>query len=177
LTSIPSNGRLEDHFIGGSIYYFIKKDTLNPLKIIPTKNLSVVLDSNYLFRWSEIADKNKEMKEHKSIEKNDFLVVTFEPSDTQLTFNVVSSILNQGFNKALSQIDYRHTESNKFKGYNQNTVIHCIKLSDIPFWNAESFLRISIETQHTNKPESQMGLSDGKLRVYHFKGNPYLYGI
>lgn len=177
LTSIPSNGRLEDHFIGGSIYYFIKKDTLNPSKIIPTKSLSVVLDSNYLFRWSEITDKNQEMKERQSIEKNDYLVVTFAPSDTQLTFHVVSSILNQGFNKALSQIDYRHSESNKFKGYNRNTVIHCIKLSDIPFWNAESFLRISIETQHTNKTASQKGMSNGQLRIYHFKGNPYLYGI
>jgi hypothetical protein len=177
LTCIPSNGRKEDHFIGGSIYYFIKKDTLDSPKIIPTKTLSVSLDSNYLFRWSEIADKNKEIKEHKSIEKNDFLVVTFTPTNPQLSYHLVSSILNQGFNKALSLIDYRYSESTRFKGSTENTVIHCIKLSDIPFWNAESFLCINIKTEQKNKSAIQKGLSNGKLRIYHFKGNPYLYGI
>lgn len=177
LTSIQNNGRLEDHFIGGSIYYFIKKDTLNPSKFIPTKKLSVSLDSNYLFRWSEIVDKNQEIKERQSIEKNDFLVVTFTPTDPQLSYHLVSSILNQGFNKALSQIDYRYSESTRFKGYIENTVIHCIKLSDIPFWNEKSFLCINIKTEQKNNSAIQKGLSNGKLRIYHFKGNPYLYGI
>lgn len=177
LEHIPSIGRSPDHYVGGSIYYFTSKNGKPSNTIVPSKTVNAVMDSNYLFRWSEITSTHFEMKEHQKIEKNDFLVVTFVPKDTSIAFHLVSSILNQGFNKALSQIDYRHSESQKFKGLFDKTVIHCIKLSDIPYWNEESFLRISMETKQQNTLALKRNNALGDLKIYHIKGNPILYGF
>ncbi len=177
LDHIPNQGRNPDHYVGGSIYCFTSKSTKPSNTFVPSKTVKAVMDSNYLFRWSDITNFKSDMKEHQKIEQNDFLVVTFVPKDTSSVFHLVSSILNQGFNKALSQIDYRHTESQKFKGLFDQTVIHCIKLSDIPYWNNESFLRISMETKQQNSFQIKPSKYSGDLKIYHIKGNPILYGF
>ena len=68
------------------------------------------------------------------------------------------------------QIDYRYTNCNDFWQAGFGAAFHVLKLSDIPNWNQNSELRVTLET-------SNKEINNIPVCIYRFNGNPYQYGI
>ena len=112
-----------------------------------------------------------------TIEPTDVLMVSVEDgfacNEVFREFDLVTAIFQEGFNRALNQIDYRFT-SNK-SPLNQHNVWlhHPIKLADIPNWDSKSRLRVSYE--YRGPEDNQFKASPFRLHIRKIKGNPHLY--
>ncbi len=118
------------------------------------------------------------------INPNDVLIISVAidgdaQKDTIERFDLVSALFQEGFNRALNQIDYRYTANTKIGSHFTDSsgiqwLLHPIKLSDIPNWDEKARLRISYERRNSNHAR----LKSNKLVRFHIRkvpGNPMLY--
>ena len=111
------------------------------------------------------------------IEPNDVLMVSVEDgfacNEVFREFDLVTAIFQEGFNRALNQIDYRFTPNKSPLNQHNAWLHHPIKLADIPNWDAKSRLRVSYE--YRGPEDNQFKASPSRLRIRKIKGNPHLY--
>ena len=111
------------------------------------------------------------------IEPNDVLMVSVEDGldckEVFREFDLVTAIFQEGFNRALNQIDYRFTPNKDPLNQHNGWLHHPVKLADIPNWDAKSRLRVSYE--YRGPEDNQFKPSPLRLRIRKIKGNPHLY--
>ncbi len=110
-----------------------------------------------------------------AIQPNDLLIIKIDKNEFMSDTKIVTAIINHKssmFSKTIKdeQIDYRYTNCNDYWKAGFGAAFHVIKLSDIPNWNKNSELRVTIET-------SNKSIKNVPVCIYRFSGNPYQYGI
>ncbi len=141
------------------------------VRLIPNQNHSFGFTSDY-FKEGQI-DRNKFIEN--DIQPNDLIVIKINYDPILENLKVITAIINHNlslFSKSnkTEQIDYRYTNCDNFWSAGFFSAYHVLKLSDIPNWNKNSELRVTIET--LNKSIKRIPIS-----IYRFSGNPYQYGV
>ena len=112
------------------------------------------------------------------IEANDILVVSakdgFQCSEVFRKYDLVSAIFQEGFNRALNQIDYRFTSNTNCINIQNEWLHHPIKLADILNWDKKSRLRIFYEYRGSDKGYTRDSV---EVKIRKITGNPNLYGL
>lgn len=110
------------------------------------------------------------------IQANDILVVSvkdgFECNEVFRKYDLVSAIFQEGFNRALNQIDYRFTSNTCCINVQNEWLHHPIKLADIPNWDKKSRLRLSYEYRGSDTLARRDSL---EVKIRKITGNPNLY--
>lgn len=143
----------------------------NQTSIIPNVNYSFSFSSDYFGKYivDQIVDGKKE------IQPNDLIVIKFDKNEMYADAKIVTALINQkksifSNTESEEQIDFRYTQCSDYWKAGFNAAFHVIKLSDIPNWNENTDLRITVETKfkfNQNIP----------ICIYRFSGNPFQYGI
>jgi len=114
-----------------------------------------------------------------SIQPYDLIGVRFTSKNSTLdSIKLVSALFKEGFNKAKIQYDYRWEQ-----GSNDSCIYLTLKLIDIPEWNQNSSLRLSLEVSGTLQSDNgsiSKDLLDLENCLYEIEilpGNPFTYGI
>jgi hypothetical protein len=110
-----------------------------------------------------------------AIQSNDLIVIKIDKNEFMENAKIVTALINHEsslFSKSdkTEQIDYRYTRCNDFWAAGFGAAFHVLKLSDIPNWNQNSELRVTIET-------SNKSIKNIPICIYRFNGNPYQYGV
>jgi hypothetical protein len=112
-----------------------------------------------------------------AIERNDILMISVEDgfacNEVFREFHLVTAIFQEGFNRALNQIDYRFTPNTSRMNQFKDWLHHPIKLADIPNWDTKSRLRVSYE--YRGPEDMKFQRAPIQLRIRKIKGNPHLY--
>jgi len=108
---------------------------------------------------------------NEDIQPNDLIVIKTDKTEFMGDAKIVTAIINRKsslFSKSdkTEQIDYRFTNCNDFWEAGFGAAFHVLKLSDIPNWNQNSELRITIET-------SNKTIKNIPICIYRFNGNPF----
>lgn len=143
----------------------------NQSSILPNVNYSFSFSSDYFGKY--IVDQIVDVK--KEIQPNDLIVIKLENNEMFADAKIVTALINQkksifSNTETEDQIDFRYTQCSDYWNAGFNAAFHVIKLSDIPNWNANTDLRITVET----KLKSTQKIP---ICIYRFSGNPYQYGI
>ena len=143
----------------------------NQTSISPNINYSFSFSSDYFGKF--ILDKIDYVK--KDIQPNDLIVIKLENNPKYADAKIVTALINtnkQLFTniKTQDQIDFRYTQCSDYWNAGFSAAFHVIKLSDIPNWNAQTDLRITIETKNNS-------IQNIPINIYRFSGNPFQYGI
>ncbi len=185
------NGTVHSNYIGGQVDKFnisALKDTNFLTKLHKNSNgfpfmlaneTSLSTNVNYTYSFSSdyfgkyIVNNQNLAKE--DMQPNDLLVIKTDKTEFMGDAKIVTAIINREsslFSKSdkTEQIDYRFTNCNDFWEAGFGAAFHVLKLSDIPNWNQNSELRITIET-------SNKTIKNIPVCIYRFNGNPYQYGI
>lgn len=143
----------------------------NQTSILPNVNHSFSFSSDYFGKYivEQIVDVKKE------IQPNDLIVIKLDNNKMYADAKIVTALINQkksifSNTETQDQIDFRYTQCSDYWNAGFNAAFHVIKLSDIPNWNANTDLRITVET----KLKSTQKIP---ICIYRFSGNPYQYGI
>lgn len=143
----------------------------NQTSILPNVNHSFSFSSDYFGKYivEQIVDVKKE------IQPNDLIVIKLDNNKMYTDAKIVTALINQkksifSNTETQDQIDFRYTQCSDYWNAGFNAAFHVIKLSDIPNWNANTDLRITVET----KLKSTQKIP---ICIYRFSGNPYQYGI
>jgi hypothetical protein len=114
-----------------------------------------------------------------SIQPYDLIGIRFTSKNLTLdSIKLVSALFKEGFNKAKIQYDYRWEQ-----GSTDSSIYLTLKLIDIPEWNPNSSLRLSLEvsgTLQSNNGSISKDLLDLENCLYEIEilpGNPFTYGI
>jgi hypothetical protein len=146
-----------------------------PFMLANETTLSTNINYNYSFSsdyfGKYIVNNHKLAKEN--IQPNDLIVIKTDKimGDCKIITAIInheSSLFSES-NKT-EQIDYRYTNCNDYWQAGFGAAFHVLKLSDIPNWNKNSELRVTIET-------SNKTIKNLPVCIYRFIGNPYQYGI
>jgi hypothetical protein len=117
------------------------------------------------------------------IKPTDILMVSIETTaiDSMVPlprFDLVTALFQEGFNRALQQIDYRYVPNDALMNSDHRNDDHWLhaplKLADIPLWDVKSKLRLSFESRNRNSVRSPESF---RVRIRKIPGNPQLYGI
>jgi hypothetical protein len=141
------------------------------VSLIPNQNHSFGFTSDY-FKEGQI-DRNKFIEN--DIQPNDLIVIKINYDPILENLKVITAIINHNsslFSKSnkTEQIDYRYTNCDNFWSAGFFSAYHVLKLSDIPNWNKNSELRVTIETSNNS-------IKRIPISIYRFSGNPYQYGV
>jgi hypothetical protein len=183
------NSKNHSNYIGGQIDKFnitalndtnlltkIKKN-YNGFPFMLANETSLSTNINYTYSFSSdyfgkyIVNNHKLAKEN--IQPNDLIVI--KTDKIMGDCKIITAIINHEsslFSKSIKneQIDYRYTNCNDYWKAGFGAAFHVLKLSDIPNWNKNSELRVTIET-------SNKTIKNLPICIYRFSGNPYQYGI
>jgi hypothetical protein len=185
------NGTVHSNYIGGQIDKFniaalndtnyltnIHKNH-NGFPFMLANETSLSTNVNYTYSFSSdyfgkyIVNDHNIVKE--AIQPNDLIVIKIDKNEFMRDAKNVTAIINHEsslFSKSnkTEQIDYRYTNCNDFWQAGFGAAFHVLKLSDIPNWNQNSELRVTIET-------SDKTIKNIPVCIYRFNGNPFQYGI
>jgi hypothetical protein len=183
------NSKNHSNYIGGQI------DEFNINSLIDTNYLSSMhqnfdgfpfmlanetsLSTNVNYTYSFSSDYfgkyivNNHSFVREDIQPNDLIVLKIDKMN--IDAKIITAIINHEsslFSKIIKdeQIDYRYTNCNNFWQAGFGAAFHELKLSDIPNWNKNSDLRVTIET-------STKSMKNIPVCIYRFSGNPYQYGV
>jgi hypothetical protein len=185
------NGTVHSNYIGGQVDKFnisglndtnyltnIHKNH-NEFPFMLANETSLSTNVNYTYSFSSdyfgkyIVNNHNLAKQ--DIQPNDLIVIKIDKTEFMGDAKIATAIINHEsslFSKSdkTEQIDYRFTNCNDFWEAGFGAAFHVLKLSDIPNWNQNSELRITIET-------SNKTIKNIPVCIYRFYGNPYQYGI
>ncbi len=186
------NSKIHSQYIGGQIDEFnlspladtnylqkFNKDFVNAFPLTLANQTSIPANLNYTFSFSSdhfgkyIVDQMNFIE--KEIQPNDLLVIKIENNQRYNDAKIVTALINKkksifSNQETQDQIDFRYTQCSDFWNEGFSAAFHVLKLSDIPNWNSQTDLRITVETK--NKTIKNIPIS-----IYRFHGNPYQYGI
>ena len=185
------NSIINSHYIGGQIdefnitalndtHYLTKiHKNLNRFPFMLANETLQSTNINYTYSFSSdnfgkyIVNNHSLVKA--AIQPNDLIVIKMDKNEFMSDAKIVTAIINHEsslFSKSehLEQIDFRYTHCADFWNAGFGIAYHVLKLSDIPNWNQNSELRITIET-------SNPSIQRVPIAIYRFNGNPYQYGI
>ncbi len=186
------NSKVHSQYIGGQIdefnitqladsNYFSKSNNnrrgqfplilANQTSIYPNVNHSFSFSSDYFGKY--IVDQMNDVK--KEIQPNDLIVIKLDNNENYADAKIVTALINQkksifSNTETQDQIDFRYTQCSDYWNAGFNAAFHVIKLSDIPKWNANTDLRITVETKNIT-------IKNIPISIYRFSGNPFQYGI
>ncbi len=114
-----------------------------------------------------------------SIQPHDLIGIRFISKNSKLdSIKLISALFKEGFNKAKIQYDYRWEQ-----GSNDSCIYLTLKLIDIPEWNQNSSLRLSLEFSETlqsnngSMSRDLLNLENCSYEIEILPGNPFTYGI
>jgi len=164
------NSKSKRNFITGGEYYCAEHSDSSFL--LTTPYLEKIADANEMF----FIDFNEIESKLGKINTNDFLVISvydeLDCNEVFRRFDLVSALFQEGFNKALNQIDYRFTANTQMLNWHKGWLNHTIKLADIPSWNQNSRLRISYEYRGKDSNFTRKNIP---FRIRKIEGNPSIY--
>ena len=164
------NSKSKRNFITGGEYYCAERSDSSLL--LTTPYLEKIADANEMF----FIDFNEIESKLGKINTNDFLVISvydeLDCNEVFRRFDLVSALFQEGFNKALNQIDYRFTANTQMLNWHKGWLNHTIKLADIPSWNQNSRLRISYEYRGEDSNFTRKNIP---FRIRKIEGNPNIY--
>jgi len=148
-----------------------------PLMLANETSLSTNVNYTYSFSsdyFSKYIVNNYNLV-NEAIQPNDLIVIKIDRNEFMRDAKIVTAIINHEssmFSKTIKakQIDYRYTNGNDFWQAGFGAAFHVLKLSDIPNWNQNSELRVTIEN-------SNKSIKNIPVCMYRFNGNPYQYGV
>ena len=143
----------------------------NEASLSTNVNYTYAFSSDYFGKY--ILNNYNFVKE--ALQPNDLLIIKIDKNEFMSDTKIVTAIINHKssiFSKTIKdeQIDYRYTNCNDFWQVGFGAAFHVIKLSDIPNWNKNSELRVTIET-------SNKSIKSIPVCIYRFIGNQYQYGV
>jgi hypothetical protein len=143
----------------------------NQTSIYPNVNHSFSFSSDYFGKY--IVDQINDVK--MEIQPNDLIVIKLDNNENYTDAKIVTALINQkksifSNTETQDQIDFRYTQCSDYWNAGFNAAFHVIKLSDIPNWNANTDLRITVETKASK-------IKNIPISIYRFHGNPFQYGI
>ena len=143
----------------------------NQTSILPNVNHSFSFSSDYFGKYivEQIVDVKKE------IQPNDLIVIKLDNNKMYADAKIVTALINQkksifSNTETQDQIDFGYTQCSDYWNAGFNAAFHVIKLSDIPNWNENTDLRITVETMFKSTQKIP-------ICIYRFSGNPFQYGI
>ena len=169
LIPIDESNNLRTFITGGEYFVGIPSDStfLDKQKSLDKR---ISYQSPFFIEFAELE------KKLGTIHSNDIIVVSvkdgFECNEVFRKYDLVSAIFQEGFNRALNQIDYRFTSNTCCINVQNEWLHHPIKLADIPNWDKTSRLRLSYEYRGLDTFNRRDSL-DVKIRK--ITGNPNLY--
>lgn len=175
----PNTDRYKREFYTGGELFRAYIDSITFLEGLSNYSIELASDTFVIIDFKELSARLG------TINSTDYLVVSIlDPSNCNEVFHrydLVTALLQEGFNKALHQIDYRFTPNNSFlntQHINNGSIWlhHPIKLADIPHWDAQTKLRISYESRGSNKSSSNKD-SKFTIAIRKVTGNPQLYTL
>jgi hypothetical protein len=185
------NSKINSYYIGGQIdefniaalndtHYLTKiHKNLNQFPLMLANETLQSTNINYTYSFSSDYFGKYIVNHHSlvqaAIQPNDLIVIKMGKNEFMSDAKIVTAIINHKsslFSKSeqLEQIDFRYTNCADFWNAGFGIAYHVLKLSDIPNWNQNSELRITIET-------SNPSIQRVPVAIYRFNGNPYQYGI
>lgn len=172
LQIIPlTNPNVKRHFISGGEYFAAKVSDSSFLESHKSITKMLTMNEGLFIDFQEIE------AQLGTIEKNDFLMISVEEgfacNEVFREFDLVTAIFQEGFNRALNQIDYRFTPNTNSLNQYEDWLHHPIKLADITNWDAKSRLRVSYE--YRGPEDLKFQRHPIQLRIRKIKGNPHLY--
>ena len=184
-----TNAEIHSNYIGGQIdefnirslidtnYLSSMRKNLDGFPFMLANETSLSTNVNYTYSFSSDFFGKYIVNNHSfvndDIQTNDLIVIKIDKMIGDC--KIVTAIINHEsslFSKSIKdqQIDYRYTNCNDYWQAGFGAAFHVLKLSDIPNWNKNSDLRVTIET-------STKGIKSIPVCIYRFSGNPYQYGV
>jgi hypothetical protein len=175
--SLKYKNEVFDFYPGGYCFKAIKH-TIPYLAKLPFIEGTLLKDEFIFIDFAKIS------RQLGPIEASDILLISVAiPTDLNIQnsrFDLVSALFQEGFNRALHQIDYRYVSDTSFLNKsiwnNQSRLNAPIKLADIKHWDTKSKLRVSMETRGDKFQHSHENITF-PYRIFKIPGNPNMYGI
>lgn len=172
LQIIPlTDPKVKRHFITGGEYFAAKVSDSSFLESHKFITKMLPMNEGLFIDFKEIE------AQLGAIEKNDIFMISVEDgftcNEVFREFDLVTAIFQEGFNRALNQIDYRFTPNTNSQNQFKDWLHHPVKLADIPNWDTKSRLRVSYEYRGTEDVKFQH--APIPMRIRKIKGNPHLY--